>query len=104
MLSKEHMLKTTRKANKIAKKEDPNYYEAQQLLSHLGWFRHANVYNVFKDYIKPTVDVKQLKRKVSDHARKENRKNENELENCKGMQGAGQAGDGKDDGISAPEH
>lgn len=78
ILRESHMLKTTRKANKIAKKERKTFYDGQQMLSHLGWFEHADMYGVYAERIKPKVNVKQLKRMVSKHARKENEKHEME--------------------------
>lgn len=78
ILRESHMLKTTRKANKIAKKERKTFYDGQQMLSHLGWFEHADMYGVYTERIKPKVNVKQLKRMVSKHARKENEKHEME--------------------------
>lgn len=78
ILRESHMLKTTRKANKISKKENVTFYDAQQILSHLGWYKHADMYDSYKERIKPKVNVRQMKHIISKHARKENLKHEME--------------------------
>lgn len=102
ILRESHMLKTTRKANKIAKKERITFYDAQQMLSHLGWFEHADMYNSYTEQIKPKVNVKQLKRMVSKHARKENKKRE--MENSKRVHEPAGGGSRKDDRVSQEKH
>lgn len=102
ILRESHMLKTTRKANKIAKKERITFYDAQQMLSHLGWFEHADMYNSYTERIKPKVNVKQLKRMVSKHARKENKKRE--MENSKRVHEPAGGGSRKDDRVSQEKH
>lgn len=72
VLRKATMLKATRKARKLKAKEKINWYESGQMLSRLGFFRHCDVHNVFDDYIRPNVTVKDLKRKVSKHERRRN--------------------------------
>ena len=68
----EKMLSITRKAAKISKKERPTRYDAQQMLSKLGQLRHADVYNVYEDYVKPKVRKKQLRKIVSKYQRSHN--------------------------------
>ena len=72
ILRKNLMLKGTRKARKIFKQRDCNWYEATQLLSSLGWFHKSDTKYCFKKYIKPYVYVNSLKHKVSKHKRKLN--------------------------------
>lgn len=81
IMRKNHLIKTTRKATKIAKNEKISFYESGQMLSHLGWFKHADVYNVYLERIKPKVKIKTLKHIVSKHSRKENEKREMENSN-----------------------
>ena len=78
ILRKTHLIKTTRKASKIAKEEKITFYESEQMLSHLGWIGNCDAYNVYLERIKPKVKVKTLKRIVSKHSRKENEKREME--------------------------
>lgn len=102
ILRESHMLKTTRKANKIAKKDKITFYDSQQMLSHLGWLEHADMYDAYLEWIKPKVNVRQLKHIVSKHARKENKKRE--VENSNGVRKASGGGDRKDDCISPQKH
>lgn len=102
ILRESHMLKTTRKANKIAKKDKITFYDSQQMLSHLGWFEHADMYDAYLERIKPKVNVRQLKHIVSKHARKENKKRE--VENGNGVHEASGGGSRKDDCISPQKH
>ena len=102
ILRESHMLKTTRKANKIAKKEKITFYDSQQMLSHLGWFEHADMYDAYLERIKPKVNVRQMKHIVSKHARKENKKRE--VENSNGVRKASGGGGRKDDCISPQKH
>ena len=75
------MIRATRKAGKMARKEKITFYDCEQLLSRIGDFKHVDVYNVYRNRIKPKVDVKKLKQTISKHARKENEKNELEKSN-----------------------
>lgn len=102
ILRKSHMIKTTRKAAKIGKKKKITFYDGQQLLSHLGWFKHADMYESYLRYIKPYVNVKQLKRMVSKHTRRENERNE--MEERKRLQQAAGGGSRKDYSIPPKEH
>ena len=82
VMRKSIMFKCTRKARRMAKKEHINVYDARQMLSYLGWLDHTDTYNVYLEYVKPAVNIKKLKRRVSaDDKRKEKeRKLINELE------------------------
>lgn len=81
ILREAHLIKTTRKANKIAKEDKITFYEAQQMMSHIGWMKNTDTYDVYKERIKPKVKIKQLKRIISKHARRENEKREVEKGN-----------------------
>ncbi|MBQ9328951.1 MAG: hypothetical protein IJ225_10545 [Solobacterium sp.] len=60
-----------RKANKIWKVGWPTWYSASQMLSHCGWFRHADAYQYFKNHILTKVNIRRLRKVVSKHSRKE---------------------------------
>ena len=102
IMRKSHMIKTTRKATKMDKKERITFYDAEQLLSHLGWYEHADMYDSYLKYIKPKANIKQLKRMVSKHSRKENERNE--MENRNRLQRAAGGGGRKNDGLPQKEH
>lgn len=73
-LRKSLMLRICRKALKVAKKPRPTYYDAASMLSYMGWIKASNTYAMYKDRVKPYVDVKQLKHIVSQHSKKEAKK------------------------------
>lgn len=59
------MLKATRKAKRIAKKQHFSWYEACQMVSYIGWFEHTDTRGVYLKYIKPLVNIQFCKRKIS---------------------------------------
>lgn len=67
------MLKASRKAKKISKKEKPSIYEIRQMLSYLGWIDATNTYGFYREYIKPYINFQKFKRRLSIAARRENR-------------------------------
>lgn len=74
------MLKASRKAKKIAKKEKPSLYEIRQMLSYLGWIDATDTYRFYEAHIKPYVNFQKCKRRLSIAARRENR---NGVETCR---------------------
>lgn len=74
VLRKSIMLRSTRKANRISKKEKVSWYDACSMISYMGYIDNTNTYNVYEKYIKPKVSVKTLKAKVSYHSKKESKK------------------------------
>lgn len=68
------MLKCTRKAARIYKKGNFTAYDSRQMLSYLGRIDHSDTYNMYLEWVKPIVNIKKCKRKVSayDKARKGN--------------------------------
>lgn len=64
------LYRITRKARKVAKKEKVNWYDASSIISRMGYFRHTDAYNVYLDRVKHYVNIKKLKRIVSNHERK----------------------------------
>lgn len=72
ILRKTIMLKCSRKAARIYKKQDFTAYDARQMLSYLGRIDHSDTYGMYLERVKPLVSIKKCKRKVSayDKARK----------------------------------
>lgn len=66
------MLKATRKARRIAKKEKPTIYEVRQMTSYLGWIDCTDTYGMYTKWIKPFVDIRKCKRRVSNYDRRKN--------------------------------
>ncbi|MDD2954579.1 MAG: RNA-directed DNA polymerase [Parabacteroides sp.] len=64
-LRKSIMLKGTRKARAISKKDKATWFDACQMISYLGWFRSVDAYGVYEKYIRDRINVKSLKQKVS---------------------------------------
>lgn len=59
------MLKATRKARRIGKKEKPSVYELRQMLSYNGWVKATDTYNMYFQWIKPYIDIKQAKYRIA---------------------------------------
>lgn len=74
ILRKGNMIRTTRKAKKIAEKGNKTtWYDAQQIMSRLGFFRHHNMHNVFDKYVKPNVNIKKMRKLISNHSKQKAR-------------------------------
>lgn len=83
-LRKSIMLKAVRKARKLKDTINKNWFECTQILSYYGWFKHADVYNVYEKYIQPCVNLGECKKIVSLHSYKERRMNNVvEMEGCR---------------------
>ena len=74
------MYKTARKAKKLFRKVKPSIYEIRQMLSYLGWIDATDTYDFYREHIKPYVNFKKFKRRLSIAARRENRY---EMETCR---------------------
>lgn len=74
ILRKSIMYKATRKAGKISKKEKPTILDARQMLSYLGWIDCTDTYRMYRKWIKPRVNFQQLKRKVSQYDKHDDRR------------------------------
>lgn len=64
-LRKSIMLKATRKAKRIGKKEKVTAHDARQILSYMGYIDKTDTYKMYEERIKPYVNVQKCKRKVS---------------------------------------
>lgn len=76
------MIRISRKARRVGRKKRPTFRDAAAILSYMGWVMNTDTYNFYEKWIKPFVDIKQLKEIVSKHTRKENRNHETRLANC----------------------
>lgn len=71
-----HNRKTLRKSlifrarRKAVRMKHPNWYNATQMISYLGWFKHSDTYGYFQKYIVPYIKPKKLKTIVSKHSRR----------------------------------
>lgn len=65
------MLKATRKARRMNQKERLTIYDARQMLSYLGWLKATNTYNMYLQRIRPYINFKKLRKKVSKHDRRQ---------------------------------
>lgn len=74
ILRKTIMYKATKKARKLSRKEKPTIHDARQMLSYLGWIDCTDTYRMYQKWIKPFVNFKQLKRKISQHDRYDDRR------------------------------
>lgn len=76
LLRKPIIFRAIRKARKMNIKTHLNWFESTQIISYLGWFKHANVYGVYATRIKPYISIGNCKKVVSLHSYIE-RKNKN---------------------------
>jgi len=73
------MLKATRKAKAIGKKEKATIYDIQQMMSYIGWMKHTDTYYMYQQRIKPNVDMRSFRKKVGRYTKRMNkRRNQNE--------------------------
>lgn len=57
--------KKCKKARRIGKKEKVTAHEARQILSYMGYIDKTDTYGMYEERIKPYVNVKSCKHKVS---------------------------------------
>lgn len=69
-IRKNIMLKTSRKARKINKKDKISWFDAAQFLSYLGWYSHADCHGSYEKHIKPFASPAQCKHIISKHTKK----------------------------------
>lgn len=81
-LRKSILKRIRRKALRIGSKKGQkiSWYEASQMLSYMGTIQAADVYGFYERYIKDQIQVRRLKKIVSKHTRRENAKNEDQLQ------------------------
>lgn len=71
------MLKATRTARKIAKKEKATIYDIRKMLSYLGWITHTDTYGMYLKWIKPYISFQYFKRRMSVFDHKQNKETKN---------------------------
>lgn len=78
-LRKSSLRRIRRKANRLAKKRElyqagegqgTTVHDCQSMLSYLGWTTHTDVYQYYQKWIKPKVNKRQLRKKVSAAAKR----------------------------------
>lgn len=75
VLRRSVMLKATRKAKRVCKKKrTKTIHDARQMLSYLGWIDATDTYGMYKKRIKPYISFQAMKRRVSRHQKRENRR------------------------------
>ena len=72
VLRKPLMLRISAKARRIGNKAKATWYDACGMISYIGYVTHTNCYNFYLTWVKPHVCIRNLKKIVSKHARKEN--------------------------------
>ena len=70
-LRKSIMLKATRKAKRISKKEKTTIYDVRQIMSYLGYIDCTDTYNMYLKWIKPYVNFQYCKRRISKYDKKQ---------------------------------
>lgn len=65
------MLKASRKAKKLSKRDKPSIFESRQMLSYLGWIDATNTYDFYLKHIKPYTNFQKIKRRLSKASRRE---------------------------------
>ena len=77
------MLKATRKAKKLSRKDKPTIYDMRQMMAYLGWLDCTDSYEMYCIWIKPYVNFQKCKRRMSKYDKriaKEERGRQHELE------------------------
>lgn len=114
VLRRSIMLKATRKAKALSKKEKPTIYDIRQMLSYLGWIDATDTYAMYEERIKPYVSIQKFKRRISSYDRNrqkqaarvaEGGKNEHSLHASRRVSGNETGNDGQhiEPGGSLPE-
>ena len=83
VLRKSIMISATRKAARIGAAHRINWVEAAGMLSYMGWIDHTNTYAMYLEWVKPYVNIKRLKKIISNHQRRLN--NGIDLQNRQGL-------------------
>lgn len=71
IIRKAILYRITKKARRISKKEKVNWYDACSMISSMSYFKHTDTYATYCLRVKPYVNIKSLKNKVSKHSKKE---------------------------------
>lgn len=74
IIRKSIMYKMTRKAKRIGKKDKPSIYECKQMMSYLGWINSTDSYAMYEKWVKPYVNFRKMKKRISNYDKKQNKK------------------------------
>lgn len=66
------LLKATRKARRIKKKSRATIHDARQMLTYIGWIDFTNCYSYYCKHIKSCINIRSLKKIISNHDRRRN--------------------------------
>lgn len=72
-LRKSIMLKATRKAKQMSKQWKVTIHSIRQMLSYMGWITCTNTYNMYKKWIKPYVNLRNCKKRISNYDKRKNK-------------------------------
>lgn len=72
-MRKKTLSRVRRKANKVARHDNPTWYESTQMICRAGRMKHCQTHCYFEAWIKPKVTMKKLRRKVSNYGKKKSR-------------------------------
>lgn len=78
-MRKQTLKRVRQKANKIAKHEKPSWYECAQMISRAGRMKHSQTRRYFARWIKLKVNMKKLRKTVSNYGRKKSRAERNDI-------------------------
>ncbi len=73
VLRKSIMLKATRKAKKLSKKDKITIYDIRQMMAYLGWIDCTDTYGMYEERIKPYVNFQYCKRRLSKYDKRINK-------------------------------
>lgn len=68
------MLRMTRRARTISKKEKPTIYDCRRMMSALGWLKTTDTYGMYRKWIKPYISFQKMKRRIRNRDKRERRK------------------------------
>lgn len=74
VLRRHIMLKASRKARRIGIKKKPTLFEIRQMLSYVGWIKHTRSHGFYLRWIRPFVNLKTLRNRLSRHDKREREK------------------------------
>lgn len=77
VLRRNIMLKSTRKAKKLSKKDKATIYDIRQMMSYLGWLDYTDTYEMYAERIKPYVNIQYFERRLSRYDKRRLREVEN---------------------------
>lgn len=72
-MRKRTLKRVRQKANRIANHEKPTWYESTQMISRAGRMKQSQTHEYFTRWIKPKVNMKKLRKTVSNYGRKKSR-------------------------------